>query len=142
MLAIRLQRTGRSGHAQYRMVVQESRLSPTSGKVVVSLGSYNPHTKDLTIDKEKAGFYLNNGAQPSPRVASLLKKDGIKLPSWVADPLKKERAVRNSDKLRKNRPAEEAPAEAPVEEAGEEPAEAPAEESAETEQSTDETTEA
>ena len=34
MLAIRMQRTGRKGHAQFRVIVQESRRTPTSGNVV------------------------------------------------------------------------------------------------------------
>lgn len=106
MLAIRLQRTGRSGHAQYRMIVQDARKSPTSGKIVTSLGSYNPHTKSLVINKEKAGLFLSNGAQPSSRVVSLLAKDGVKIPDWAQKLAKKERATRNIDKLRKNRPAE------------------------------------
>lgn len=122
MLAIRLQRTGRKGHAQYRVVVQDSRLTPTSGRVVYRLGNYDPHTKELNIDKEKVDFYLNNGAQPSDRVARLLQKNDVKLPSWVSvsEPVKRD--IRNPEKLRKNRPAEE-PAEAPTDESTpEEPA--------------------
>lgn len=140
MLAIRMQRTGRSGHAQYRVVVQDSRFSPTSGRVVAYLGAYNPHTKETTLDSEKAAAFLKNGAQPSDRVVRLLKAQGVKLPDWVADPAQKQRTVRNAEKLRKNRPAEEpAAAEAPAEEAAEatEPAketapEVPAEETPET----------
>lgn len=114
MLVIRLQRTGRSGHAQYRFVVQDSRVSPTSGKVVTYLGSYNPHTKTTQLDVEQAKNFLKNGAQPSDRVAGLLKENGVKLPSWVKLSVKKERSVKNPEKLRKNRPAE---AEKPAEEA-------------------------
>lgn len=131
MLAIRLQRTGRKGHAQYRMIVQDSRLSPTSGKVVASLGNYNPHSKDLSIDKEKTSFYLSNGAQPSPRVVRLLTDGGVKMPDWVKTAPKKERTIKNLEKLRRNRPAEtveEAPA--TEETASEEPAEEPAAEPA------------
>lgn len=106
MLAIRLQRTGRSGHAQFRLIVQDSRYSPTSGRVTAYLGSYNPHNKLVGLDKEKVEQYLKNGAQPSDRVARLLKKEGIKLPDWVKiDEQKQQRAVRNPDKLRRNRPA-------------------------------------
>lgn len=107
MLAIRMQRTGRKGHAQFRVVVQDSRLTPTSGRVVAGLGSYNPHTKEANIDLEKAALYLSNGAQPSDRVAVLLKKEGVKLPEWVQVGGKKQKTTKNSDKLRKNRPAEE-----------------------------------
>lgn len=112
MLAIRLQRTGRKGHAQYRVVVQDSRYTPTSGRVVAKLGSYNPHTKATVIDKDKANFYLTNGAQPSDRVARLLSKEGVKLPDWVTLNADIKREIRNPEKLRKNRSAQpEAPAE-------------------------------
>lgn len=111
MLAIRMQRTGRKGHAQYRLVVQDSRRTPSSGKLVYALGSYNPHTKETIINKEKAEFYLANGAQPSDRVTILLKKEGVKLPSWVELPKTKESVIKNSDKLRKNQPKAEVVAE-------------------------------
>lgn len=104
MLAIRLQRTGRKGHAMFRVVVQDSRRTPTSGKIVAQLGTYDPHAKAVTLDSEKAGFYLTNGAQPSPRVAVLLQSEGVKLPAWVAAAGKKNGAIRNPDKLRRNQP--------------------------------------
>ncbi|MBP9813526.1 30S ribosomal protein S16 [Candidatus Saccharibacteria bacterium] len=107
MLAIRMQRTGRKGHAQYRLVVQDSRRTPTSGKLVSTIGSYNPHTKETVIDKTKAEFYLKNGAQPSDRVATLLKKEGVRLPNWVELPKSKTSVVKNAEKLRKNQPKEE-----------------------------------
>lgn len=142
MLAIRMQRTGRSGHAQFRVIVQDSRFSPTRGRVVSYLGSYNPHTKTAKIDSLKAAQYLENGAQPSDRVARLFKKEGIKLPVWVKLSEPKKRDVRNPEKRRATAPTPpEAPAEAPAseppaEEAAAEPApetvaetnEAPAEE--------------
>lgn len=110
MLAIRMQRTGRKGHAMFRMVVQDSRLTPTSGKVVASIGSYDPHTKVASLNKEKAGFYLEHGAQPSERVARLLQAEGVALPKWVAISENKAGKLRNPEKLRKNQPKEEAPA--------------------------------
>ncbi len=123
MLAIRLQRTGRKGHAMFRMVVQDSRRTPTSGRFVALLGSYDPHSKTLSIDKDKAAGYLKNGARPSDRVAHLLKEDGVKLPSWVVLESNKKGALRNAEKLRKNQPKEEKPAEEPATEAEEAPAE-------------------
>jgi small subunit ribosomal protein S16 len=110
----------------FRVVVQDSRQAPTSGKVVAQLGSYDPHAKTLILDKEKASFYLEHGAQPSGRAVRLLKGEGVKLPSWVQEPGKKEGAVRNAEKRRSTAP------EKPVEEAApaEETAEAPAEETA------------
>lgn len=116
MLAIRMQRTGRKGHAMFRVIVQESRLTPTSGKVVALLGSYDPHAKTTTLDKEKAATFLKNGAQPSDRVALLLKSEGVKLPSWVTVDGKKAGKLKNAEKLRRNRPAEPVAQEAPAEE--------------------------
>jgi small subunit ribosomal protein S16 len=114
MLAIRLQRLGRSGHPLYRVVVQEAQRHPSSGRVVAYVGAFNPHTKALKLDKEKVEFYLKNGAQPTPRVVRLLEAEKITLPAWVVKSrTDKQAAVRNAEKLRKNRPAEAAaPAEA------------------------------
>lgn len=106
MLAIRMQRTGRKGHAMFRIVVQDSRRTPSSGRVVAQLGHYDPHTKTIVVDKERAQKYITNGAQPSNRVAMLIKKEGVKLPDWFSfnDPLT--RTTRNAEKLRKNQPEE------------------------------------
>ncbi|HSX07667.1 MAG TPA: 30S ribosomal protein S16 [Candidatus Saccharimonadales bacterium] len=115
MLAIRMQRTGRKGHAMFRVVVQESRLTPTSGRVVATIGSYDPHTKQATLAKDKAEYYLTNGAQPSDRAARLLQKEGVKLPKWVKLEAGKKRELRNPEKLRKNQPKEEPTTEKPAE---------------------------
>jgi len=106
MLVIRLQRTGRKGRANFRIVVQDSRQSPTSGKFVALIGNYDPHSKTLNVKKEQATEFIKNGARPSDRVARLLTKEGIKLPSWVKLNANKKRATRNAEKLRKNRPPE------------------------------------
>ncbi len=104
MLAIRYQRTGRKGHAQFRVIVQDSRRSPSSGQLVAQIGHVDPHTKAVTLDKEKAKFYLDNGAQPSDRVARMFKSEGVKLPTWVTITNTQKRAIKNPEKLRKNRP--------------------------------------
>lgn len=124
MLVIRMQRTGRKGHAQFRVVVQDSRRTPSSGRIVAALGSYNPHSKEAILDKEKIKFYLEHGAQPSDRVVRLLQAEGVSLPNWVKAAAEKTRMVRNAEKRRSTRPAEpeaEAPAEEPA--AAETPAE-------------------
>ena len=126
MLAIRMQRKGRAHSPTYRIVVQEAQRHPLSGRVVAEVGNYNPETKALTLDKEAVEKYLSNGAQPSTRVAFILKKNGVKLPKWVKMAPVKKASAKHADKLRKNQPKEEAPAEAPTEEAPAE--EAPAEE--------------
>ena len=116
MLAIRMQRKGRTHYPTYRIVVQESQRHPLSGRVVAEVGNYNPATKALTLDKEAVEKYLSNGAQPSSRVAFILKKNGVKLPKWYKEPTPKQAAAKHADRLRKNQPKEEVPAEeAPVE---------------------------
>lgn len=122
MLAIRLQRNGRKGLPLYRIVVQEAQRHPLSGRIVAQVGSYNPHTKAIVLDKAEVEKYLNNGAQPSTRVVRILVKEGIKMPKWVKMPLEKKATAKHADKLRKNQPKEEAPAEEPA--AEEAPAEA------------------
>lgn len=108
MLAIRLQRIGRKAYPVYRVAVQESQRHPSSGRVVAYVGNYNPHTKDASINKEEVQKYLDNGAQPTPRVVKLLKDAGVTLPKWVkqADATK-QKAIKNAEKLRKNQPKEE-----------------------------------
>jgi small subunit ribosomal protein S16 len=128
-----MQRVGRKGHPEYRVVVQDARLTPTSGRIVARVGHYNPHSKVTTLDKEKVEYYLGNGAQPSPRVVRILQTEKLKLPDWVTLPSNdKKRSIKNADKLRRNRPAEEPKAQ--IEESGseaEEPViEAPTDESA------------
>ena len=115
MLAIRMQRNGRSHYPTYRIVVQESQRHPLSGRVVAEVGNYNPATKALTLDKKAVEKYLGNGAQPSSRVAYILKKNGVKLPDWYKEAPVKKATAKHADKLRKNQPKEEVPAEAPAE---------------------------
>lgn len=124
MLTIRLQRMGKTHYATYRVVVQDVRQHPSSGKVVAYVGSYNPHTKEVQLDKESATKYLTNGAQPTERVAKILAGEGIELPKWVkTGNTERKRVIRNPEKLRKNQPKEE-----PAEETEEtKEAEAPAE---------------
>ena len=130
MLAIRMQRTGRKGHAMFRVVVQDSRRTPSSGKLVALLGSYDPHAKVVSLKKDRAQFYREHGAQPSERVVRLFEQEGVKLPNWVQKGVTKQGSIKNPEKLRKNRPAEPVAAEAPVEEASaevtEQAADAPA----------------
>ena len=138
MLAIRMQRNGRTHYPTYRIVVQEAQRHPLSGRVVAEVGNYNPDTKALTLDKKAVEKYLKNGAQPSTRVAFILKKNGVKLPDWVKLAPKKSVKAKHADKLRKNQPKEAAPQEEPVAEA---PVEAPVEEASASEAAVETATE-
>ncbi len=102
MLVIRLQRNGRKSRAFYRLVVQDSRRTPTSGKVVALVGHYDPHSKDVVVNQERVQFFLDHGAQPSDRVISILEQQKIKLPGWVKKSKPKTRSIKHQEKLRKN----------------------------------------
>ena len=75
---MRLRRMGAKKAPFYRVVVADER-SPRDGKFIDEIGYYNPLTNpaDIKIDAEKAEKWLNNGAQPTETVKSLLKKSGI-----------------------------------------------------------------
>ena len=75
---MRLTRMGAKKAPFYRVVVADER-SPRDGKFIDEIGYYNPLTNpaEVKIDAEKAEKWLNNGAQPTETVKSLLKKSGI-----------------------------------------------------------------
>ena len=78
MVKIRLKRVGAKKQPSYRVVVADSR-SPRDGRFIEQIGFYNPLSNpvDIRIDAEKAQKWLNNGAQPTETVKSLLKKAEI-----------------------------------------------------------------
>jgi small subunit ribosomal protein S16 len=75
MLAIRLRRTGSSKKPYYRVVVADSR-NWRDGRFVEVLGHYDPRRDPaaVTIDSERAKYWISKGAQPSETVESLLKR--------------------------------------------------------------------
>ncbi len=78
MLSIRLSRVGKKKYAAYKIIVQEKARDPW-GKVLEFLGTYNPHTKELVIKKERVEYWLSCGAQMSATINNLfIKKEIIK----------------------------------------------------------------
>ena len=75
---IRLTRMGKKKNPFYRIVVADER-SRRDGAPIEEIGYYDPMTNPATvkIDAEKATKWLNNGAQPTDTVRSLLKKNDI-----------------------------------------------------------------
>jgi len=76
MLAIKFKRIGKKGQASYRIIVTEKR-SKVFGRFVEDLGWYNPHTKESKIDKERIGYWVKIGAQPTDSIYNLLVKTQI-----------------------------------------------------------------
>ena len=72
---IRLARHGAKKRPYYRIVVADSRC-PRDGKFIEEVGRYNPCTEPAMVqfDLEKVAQWINNGAQPTDTVASLLKR--------------------------------------------------------------------
>lgn len=77
MLRIRLSRTGKKRQPSYRVVVAEKE-SKRDGRIVESIGHYNPLTNPATfqIKEDRALYWLSVGAQPSDAVRVLLNKQG------------------------------------------------------------------
>lgn len=73
MLVIRFRRIGKRNKPTYRVVAAEHTTTP-SGKFLVDLGFYNPHTKEKGLRLELVLEWLNKGAQPSNSVSKLLKE--------------------------------------------------------------------
>jgi len=71
MLMIRLSRVGKKKKAEYRLVIQDKKRDPW-GKVLEILGTYNPHTKELEIKKDRIEYWRSVGAQMSVTVNNLL----------------------------------------------------------------------
>ena len=74
---IRLKRMGKIRTPFYRVVVADSRTK-RDGRVIEEIGTYNPKAEPsiITIDGERAQYWLGVGAQPSNTVFNLLKITG------------------------------------------------------------------
>ncbi len=77
---IRLQRHGRKGYAFYPIVIADSR-APRDGKFIERVGSYNPNTNPATVslDFDRALYWLEVGAQPTDTVRAILSREGVML---------------------------------------------------------------
>ena len=77
MVTIRLSRGGAKKRPFYHFVVTDSR-NRRDGRYIERLGFFNPiaagqETK-LKLDLERVDYWLGQGAQPSDRVATLIKQ--------------------------------------------------------------------
>jgi small subunit ribosomal protein S16 len=91
-LAIRLARGGMKKRPVYRIVVTDSR-NPRDGKFLEKLGTYNPLLpKDsdarVTLDTDRAAYWLSVGAQPTDRVARFLDAAGLRTRAVRSNPNK------------------------------------------------------
>lgn len=77
MVKIRLRRMGAKKKPFYRIVVADSR-SPRDGRFIEEIGTYDPlkTPSEVTVDEERAKYWVSKGAQPTDTVRALLKKAG------------------------------------------------------------------
>lgn len=77
MVSIRLSRGGAKKRPFYHIVVTDSR-NRRDGRYIERLGFFNPIATggetELNIDLARADYWISQGAAPSHRVASLMKK--------------------------------------------------------------------
>ncbi|MDE5626884.1 MAG: 30S ribosomal protein S16 [Paramuribaculum sp.] len=87
---IRLQRHGRKNYAFYPIVIADSR-APRDGKYIERIGSYNPNTNpaSITLNFERALYWLNCGAQPTDTVRTILSNEGVLLMKHLQGGVKK-----------------------------------------------------
>lgn len=87
---IRLQRHGRKNYAFYPIVIADSR-APRDGKFIERIGSYNPNTNPATISLnfERALYWVNNGAIPTDTVRNILSREGVMLMKHLQGGVKK-----------------------------------------------------
>ena len=75
---IRLTRKGTKKRPFYRIVVAHSE-APRDGKFLEIIGTYNPlaDPAEVQIDPERLRVWLDQGAQPTDTVKSLIKQKGL-----------------------------------------------------------------
>lgn len=116
---LRLSRKGAKKRPFYWIVAADERM-PRDGRYLEKVGTYNPMLpKDdanrVSLDAERAKYWLDNGAQPTERVAIFLGKAGVTdMPAQSNNPQKaqpKDAAVQRekdrAEKLEARKAAEE-----------------------------------
>ena len=77
MVVIRLSRGGSKKRPFYSITVADQRRSPT-GRFIERVGFFNPNARGneekLRLDLDRVNHWVSQGAQPSDRVANLIKQ--------------------------------------------------------------------
>ena len=123
-IKIRLARGGSKKRPFYRIVAADSRM-PRDGRFIEKLGTYNPllpkdSEQRVQMKMERVQYWLDQGAQPTDRIARMLEAAGVKDKAERSNPKKgtpgKKAQERAEEKAAKAAEAAEAAA-APAEEA-------------------------
>jgi len=109
---IRLRRMGKKKRPFYRIVAADSRRA-RDGRFLEVLGTYNPIERPavVTVQEDRLSYWLNEGAEPSDTVASLLTQIGFvekynkaKAGADVSDLQLKTTITERRPKLKRSRP--------------------------------------
>lgn len=87
MVTIRLARGGAKKRPFYGIMVADQRKSPR-GRFIERVGFFNPRAKGaeerLRLETDRIAYWISQGAQPSDRVAKLLKEQAKQAPAAEA----------------------------------------------------------
>lgn len=91
-MKIRLARGGSKKRPFYRIVAADSRM-PRDGRFIEKLGTYNPllpkDSEDrVKMDVERVQHWLDQGAQPTDRIARMLEASGVRAKTERSNPKK------------------------------------------------------
>ena len=66
----------------WRVVVADQR-SPRDGRIIETVGRYNPRTEpsEIVLKEERLVYWLGRGAQPTGTVRKLMRAKGISAPT-------------------------------------------------------------
>ncbi|AXT27026.1 30S ribosomal protein S16 [Ruegeria sp. AD91A] len=118
-MKIRLARGGSKKRPFYRIVAADSRM-PRDGRFIEKLGTYNPllpkdSEERVKMNMERIQYWLDQGAQPTDRIARMLEAAGAKGKAERNNPNKgtpgKKAQERAEEKAAKAAEAAAAPAE-------------------------------
>ena len=119
-MKIRLARGGSKKRPFYRIVAADSRM-PRDGRFIEKLGTYNPllpkdSEERVKMDMERVQYWLDQGAQPTDRIARMLEAAGVREKAERSNPKKgtpgKKAEERAEEKAAKAAEAAEAAADA------------------------------
>ena len=106
---IRLQRNGRKGYAYYHIVIADAR-APRDGRFIERIGSYNPNVNPsaVSLDFDRALYWVNVGAQPTDTVRTILSNEGVLMMKHLQGGVKKgafneEESVKRFDAWKANK---------------------------------------
>lgn len=100
---LRLKRTGRKNRAFWRLGAFDVKMR-RDGRAIEELGWYDPlveeEAKKFSLKRERIGWWLANGALPSPTVENMLLSQGIDVPTSGRKraPTPEERAARDAER--------------------------------------------